>query len=145
MYLAVVALRRDTRSAKDALGRPIPKNVRIMFRRDVLAEALWEYGEEELAERALHLSEDDLHNVQLLAVWHRENDPEPPSGPRLTNGRIMARAMIEYVEREGRDTKRTRRRTRPKPEAYDGAYHASLLSGTPLPDSPAERGLDVHG
>jgi hypothetical protein len=46
-------------------GRPIPENVRVTFRRDVLAEALWEYGEDELAEAALNLSEDDLHHVQL--------------------------------------------------------------------------------
>jgi hypothetical protein len=56
----------------------------------------------------------------------------------------MARAMIEWAERSNRDTKRTRRRTRPKEEAHDGAYHASLLSGNPLPSTPAEQSLDVH-
>jgi hypothetical protein len=56
----------------------------------------------------------------------------------------MARAMIEWAEPSIRDTKRTRRRTRQKGEAYDGAYHASLLSGNPLPSTPAEDGLDVH-
>jgi hypothetical protein len=129
---------------RDMLGRPIPENVRITFRRDVLAEARWEYGEDELAEAALGLSEDDLHQVQLLAVWHHINDPDPESGPKLTNARVMARALIEWAERSSRDTRRTRRRTRLKEEAYDGAYHASLLSGNPLPSTPAENGLDVH-
>lgn len=115
----------------------------MTFRRDVLAEALWEYGEDELAEAALRLGEDELHHVQLLAVWHYENDPEPEVGPKLKNARIMARAMIEFIERSSRDTKRLRRRTRPKAEAYDGAYHASLLNGEPLPSTPAERGLDT--
>ncbi len=133
------------RSARDMFGRKIPPNVRITFRRDILAEALWEYGEEALAAAALQLGEDDLHQVQLLAVWHRENDPEPASGPKLTNGRIMARAMIEYVEGTARDTKRQRRRTRAKEFAYHGAYYASLLSGDPLPSTPAEDGLDTHG
>jgi hypothetical protein len=126
------------------VGRPIPENFRITFRRDVLAEALWEYGEDELAEAALGLREDDLHQVQLMAVWHHENDADPGRGPKLTNARVMARAMIEGAEGGARDTKRTRRRTRPKEEAYDGAYHASLLSGSPLPSTPAEDGLDVH-
>jgi hypothetical protein len=125
-------------------GRAIPENVRITFRRDARADALWEYGEDELAEAALDLSENDLHEVQLLAVWHRVNDPDPERGPKLTNARVMARAMIEWADRTGRDTTRTRRRTRPKEEAYDGAYHASLLSGNPLPSTPAESGLDVH-
>jgi hypothetical protein len=124
-------------------GRTIPPNFRIAFRRDILAEALWEYGEEELAAAALQLGEDDLHQVQLLAVWHDQNDPEPASGPKLTNARIMARAMIEFVEGSARDTKRQRRRTRAKDLAYDGAYHESLLLGDPLPSTPAEDGLDI--
>jgi hypothetical protein len=123
-------------------GRPVPENVRITFRRDVLAEALWEYGEDDLAEAALNLSEDGLRQVQLLASWHHVNDPDPSAGPKRTNARIMALAMIEWSERTGRDTARARRRTRPKEEAYDGAYHASLMSGNPLPSTPAESGLD---
>jgi hypothetical protein len=125
-------------------GRPIPENFRITFRRDVLAEALWEYAEDELAEAALGLGEDDLHQVQLLTVGHHVNDADPGTAPKLTNARVMARAMIEWAEGSARDTKRTRCRTRPKDEAYDGAYHASLLSGSPLPSTPAEDKLDVH-
>ena len=130
--------------SRDVFGRRIPQNLRITFRRDILAEALWEYGEDELAAAALRLGEDDLHQVQLLAVWHDQNGPEPASGPRLTNARIMARAMIEFVEGSGRDTRRQRRRTRSKERAYDGAYHASLLHGDPLPSTPAEDGLGFH-
>jgi hypothetical protein len=122
----------------------VPVNFRISFRRDVLAEVLWEYGEEELAETALSLSEDDLRQVQRMAVWHHVNDSDPERGPKLTNARVMARAMIEWAERSSRDTKRARRRMRPKEEAYDGAYHTSLLSEDPLPSTPAENGLDVH-
>ena len=128
----------------DVFGRPIPRNVRVIYRRDVLAEALWEHGEEDLAEAALKLAEEDLHQVQLLTVWHHKNDPEPDQGPKLTNSRIMARAMIEYVEGAARDTKRARRRTRKREDAYDGAYHASLLRGEPLPSTPAEQGLDAR-
>jgi hypothetical protein len=56
------------------LGRAIPENVRITFRRDVLAEALWEYGEEQLAESALGLSEKDLHEVRY---WQRGTTKRP--------------------------------------------------------------------
>lgn len=134
---------RKSRS-RDMFGRRIPSNFRITFRRDVLAETLWEYGEDTMAEAALQLDEDELHQVQLLAVWHYENDPQPSRGPKLSNARIMARAMIEYAEGSPRDTKRQRRRTRAKDVAYDGAYHASLLRGDPLPNTPAEKGLDLH-
>jgi hypothetical protein len=76
-----------------------------------------------------------LHQVQLLAVWHHVNDPEPATGPKLNGARIMARAMIEWAEREPRDTARTRRRKRPQDERYDR---------DPLPATEAERGLDRH-
>jgi len=136
-------LRRRKQTAKrDIFGRPVPENFRIALRR-VLAEALWEYGEGELAEAALSLGEDDLRQVQGLAVWHHVNDPDPDRGPMLTNARVMARAMIEWTERSSRDTKRTRRRTRPKEDAYDSVYHARLLSGAPLQSTPAENGFDV--
>jgi hypothetical protein len=136
----VVLPRRNKVATRDVFGRPVPEKFRINFRRDVLAESLWEYGEDELAEAALNLGEDDLREVQRLAVWHHVNDPDPDRGPRLTNARVMARAMIEWAERSSRDTKRTRRRTRPKGEAYYGAYYASLLSGNPLSSTPAENG-----
>lgn len=126
--------------SRDMFGRTIPPNVSVTFRRDVLAEALWEYGEDDLAVAALNLDEESLYAVQRLALWHGENDPDPADGPKLTNGRIMARAMIEFAERSSRDTKRQRRRTRPRELAYDGEYHASLLHGTPLPSTPAESG-----
>jgi hypothetical protein len=101
---------------------------------------LWEYGEDELAEAALRLSDDGLHQVHRLAVWHHVNDQEPERGPRLTHGRLAARAAIEYLERTSRDAKRQRRRTRPVEQGYAGAYHASLLAGEPLPSSPAKEG-----
>jgi hypothetical protein len=137
---AVVLPRPKKVATRDVFGRPVPENFRINFRRDVLAEALWEYGEDELAEAALGLGEDDVRQVQRLAVWHHLHNPGPERGPKLTNARVMALAMIEWAERRSRDTKRARRRTRPKVEAYDGAYYASLLSGDLLPSTPAENG-----
>lgn len=125
---------------KDCFGRTIPSDFRIEFRRDVLAESLWQYGEDELAERALSFSEAELYEVQLLAVWHHVNDPEPERGPRLTNPRIQARAAIEFVEGRPRDTARRRRRTRPQEQSFYGPYLASLTSGGPVPSTAAEQG-----
>lgn len=126
--------RTRSRADRDAFGRSIPENFRITFRRDLLAEALWEYGEDGLCEAALRLTEEQLQDVQLIAVWHQVNDPESVEGPKLSNGRIMARAMIEYAERASRDTVRRRRRTRPDSEKYR----------LERPDTPTERGLDKH-
>lgn len=96
------------------LGREIPANTRITITRDVLAECAWEYGEDDLAARVAALSDEELDQVQGLALWHRTNDPEPEGGPKLTNARIETRALIEFFEGRTRETKRTRRRTRPR-------------------------------
>ncbi|MET1082077.1 MAG: hypothetical protein ABWY12_03370, partial [Burkholderiales bacterium] len=56
------------RGERDALGRRIPSKFQVTSRRDLLAEALWEYGEDKLAERALELTEDELLQVQRLTV-----------------------------------------------------------------------------
>ncbi len=125
---------------KDNLGREIPRGFTIVVRRDVLAESLWEYGEDSLAERVLEISDGDLRQIHRLAVWHHFNDPEPESGPKLTNGRIVSRAAIEFFERETRDTRRQRRRTRPAEQRYSWAYSESLRLGSPLRGTPAERG-----
>ena len=121
--------------------RVIGPSFNYVFRRDVLAETLWEYGEDALAERALELSERELLAVQRLAAWHYDHDPEPAGGPKLTGGRCIARAMIEVREGESRDTVRKRRRTRPQEQTYHAAYLESLASdGDPLPSTPVEEG-----
>jgi hypothetical protein len=103
---------------RDMLGREIPANTRISIARDVLAECVWEYGEDDLAAKVVDLSDADLEQVQRLALWHRTNDPEPVGGPKLTNARIEARAVIEFFEGGSRETKRARRRTRPQSAGY---------------------------
>lgn len=105
-------------SETDIFGREIPGNFRIWMRRETLAESLWEYGEDALAERLTKESDEGLDQILLVAVWHRINDPEPREGPKLTNGRIVARAAIEFYEGAARDTSRRRRRTRPESERY---------------------------
>jgi len=89
------------------------------MRRETLAESLWEYGEDALAERLATESDGSIDQILDLAVWHRINDPEPQDGPKLTNARIVARAAIEFYEGATRDTRRQRRRTRPQTERYD--------------------------
>jgi hypothetical protein len=123
------------------LARRAPENFRITFRRELLAEVLWEYGEDELAERALRLKERQLRRIQRLTAWHEINDPDPTAGPKLTGGRLMARAAIDYIEGSGRDTTRRRRRTRPDDQRYDAAYTAVVGEGRPpSPSTPAEAG-----
>jgi hypothetical protein len=101
---------------KDLLGREIPDNLHLSIQREVLAEVLWEYGEDDLARQVMAATDDDMEQIARLALWHRKNDPEP-----VTSGRIHARGAIEFFELGTRDTVRRRRRTRPRAERYDAA------------------------
>lgn len=128
----------------DICGRDVPDNFSISYTRANLAEALWEYGEDDLAEEALRLTESELNEVQILNVWHYENDPEPAAGPKLKLGRLSSRAMIEFAESRARDTTHRRRRTRPRDVGYLSATHAHAEGTGPAPETtPQER--SVHG
>ena len=96
---------------RDDFGRRVPSNFTMRFTREVLADCLWQYDEFELAEQAMQLSDEDLHKVQRLAVWHHENDRDPTTGPSCSVHGSWRGAMIEFVERTPRDTRRVRRRT----------------------------------
>jgi len=73
---------------RDDFGRQVPSNFNIVFDREDLADPLWQYDELELAEQALQLSDENLHEVQRIAVWHHENDPDPATSTKLNNARI---------------------------------------------------------
>lgn len=106
---------------KDALGRDIPDDHHLEFTRGVLAESLWEYGEEDLAERSLTLSEVGLASVAQLTLWHRLNDPVDSSGSEPSDALTMAKGAIDYFECATRDPAGAQRRTRPESERYDQA------------------------
>ena len=69
------ALPRRRKEGRRTAGRSIPADFTISFRRDALAESLWQYGEDELGEAGLALSDEELHEVHRLAAWHHVNDP----------------------------------------------------------------------
>lgn len=50
-------------------GRP---NFQVEFSRALLASCLWDLGEDDLVERALALSDDDLAAVQRIASVHED-------------------------------------------------------------------------
>jgi hypothetical protein len=97
---------------KDMLGREIPDWLHTVFTREVLAEDLWRYGEDELAEAAMKLSEAELEQIQRLALWHYVN---------ATDARMASRAAIEFFEGASRDPKRQRKRSRPEGQRYTAA------------------------
>jgi hypothetical protein len=95
-------------------GRP---KFRMYVSRSAVAASLWDYGEDELADRALTMSDADLRCVQGIAANYEDPAyPLPIAGQRITHNHVTALAAITYFGKDIRPLTRTRRRperTRP--------------------------------
>jgi hypothetical protein len=86
-------------------------NFGVFVSRSQVAASLWDYGEDELAERALQMSDQDLLDVQAIAS-HFEDPryPLPVPGQQITHNHVTALAAVMFYEGELRPLARTRRR-----------------------------------
>jgi hypothetical protein len=87
------------------------RNFRVETSRDLIAAALWDLGEDELAERALAMTPDDHAAIQRIeAVYEDPAYPLPIAGQRITHRHVTALASVAYFEGRLRPLARTRRR-----------------------------------
>lgn len=105
-------------------GRP---DFSVIMSKSQVASALWDYGEDNLAARALTMSDEDLASIQRIAAWFEDRKyPLPMSGQRITHNHVAAFAAVTYFEGEVRPLAQIRRRaSRAKPPRY-----------APLPPDP---------
>jgi hypothetical protein len=101
-----------------------PHNIQPQIRPLELAELLWEYGEDRVAEKAAEFDQSDLDRTSELAAWHclrNFETGEDRSETRPQDKWLLA--AIEYVEGVPRPPKRKRRRKRPPGERYSRLNH----------------------
>lgn len=82
----------------------------IVFSAEQAAAALWTYGEDGLIDRALALTEAELHKLWALAGMHWREDHGLPLQSRLVLDKLTAFACIEFFEGGVRPLARERRR-----------------------------------
>ena len=94
---------------------------RVQASRHVIASHLWDYGEDELAERSLVMTEDEHDAVmRISAVYENPDYPLPVEGVRISHGHVDALAAIAYFEGSLRPLNRSRRRPeRDRPARFD--------------------------
>ncbi len=98
------------RQEAERIARQGRSKSQLSFARDLASMCLWDYGEDELSERALSLSDDEWELVQRVAATYRDPDyPLPLTGQRVVNGHVVAFAVITVLEGL-RPLARTRRR-----------------------------------
>jgi hypothetical protein len=99
-------------------GRP---NFRVHTSKSLVAAALWDYGEDALAERAIAMTDEDLAKIEAISAWYEDPSyPLPLSGQRITHNHVSAFAAITLFEGRVRPLTQSRRRPqRDRPTAYN--------------------------
>lgn len=76
--------------------------------REALARMLREHGEEELAQRALTLSDDELARIGTLGAYYAFSEDAMTLGGSMGGSRALSLATIDVLERTGRDLRWSR-------------------------------------
>lgn len=100
-------------------GRP---NFTVHTSRHLIASALWDYGEDELAQRAFAMTEDERLSICKIEARYESPDyPLPMTGQRITHNHVAAFAAVTYFEGELRPLAQTRRRPqKDRPAIFEG-------------------------
>jgi hypothetical protein len=80
----------------------------IEVRREVLAGMLRQHGEEDLAERALSVSDDELARIGTLGAYYAWSDDAIALGGSMGGTRALSLASIDVLEDTGRDLRLSR-------------------------------------
>lgn len=83
---------------------------RVIFSAEQAAAALWTYGEDELADRAMLIADSDLPSLWVWAGEHWRVDHDLPLKARLILDKITAFAAMQFLEGGVRPLAQERRR-----------------------------------
>ena len=76
--------------------------------REVLAGMLRQHGEDDLAERALALSDDELARIGTLGAYYAFSEDAMALGGSMGGARALSLATIDVLENTGRDLRWSR-------------------------------------
>jgi hypothetical protein len=79
-------------------GKP---NFRVHTSKSQVAAALWDYGEDELAARAMGMTDAELASIENIFAWYEDPEyPLPMSGQRITHNHVSAIAAVNPLRGE---------------------------------------------
>jgi CDI immunity proteins len=124
----------------------------IGAKREVLAGMLREHGEDDLAERALSLSDDELARIGTLGGYYAFSEDAMALGGSMGGTRALSLATIDVLEGTGRDLRRDHSEREVawgmsvKPDANERAHDRELrrhAAERQIPADESKRILDV--
>ena len=81
---------------------------RLGVSREVLADMLRKHGEDDLADRALSISDDELARIGTLAGYYAFSEDAMALGGSMGGTRALSLATIDVLENTGRDLRVSR-------------------------------------
>jgi hypothetical protein len=85
--------------------------LKVVTSKGNVAAALWDYGEDALAARAIVMSDQDLDAIERIEGWYEDPSyPLPMAGQVITHNHVSAFAAVTLFEGQIRPLARTRRR-----------------------------------
>jgi hypothetical protein len=120
--------------------------------REVLAGMLRQHGEEDLAERALTLTDDEVARIGTLGAYYAFSEDAMALGGSMGGARALSLATIDVLENTGRDLRWSRSewgreessadRFADEDAVLDGALRRNA-SGQQIPADESKRTLDT--
>lgn len=107
--------------------------------REVLAGVLRKHGEDDLAQRALSVSDDEMARIGTLADYYAFSDDAMALGGSMGGARALSLATIDVLERTGRDLRLSRTEWERGGRSFDRFAEDDVVADRELRRHAAER------
>ena len=107
--------------------------------REVLASMLRKHGEDDLAERALSLSDDELARIGTLGAYYAFSEDAMALGGSMGGTRALSLAAIDVLENTGRDLRWSRTEWERQGSSFDRFAEGDVVRDHELRRHAAEQ------
>jgi CDI immunity proteins len=107
--------------------------------REVLAGMLRQHGEDDLAERALSLSDDELARIGTLGAYYAFSEDAMALGGSMGGRRALSLATIDVLEHTGRDLRWSRTEREREGSSFDPFAEGDVVRDRELRRHATER------
>ncbi len=112
---------------------------RMRVSRETLAGMLGQHGEDDLAERALSLSDDELARIGTLGDYYAFSEDAMTLGGSMGGARALSLATIDVLESTGRDLRVSRTERELEASSFEGFAEHDVARDRELRRHAAER------
>jgi hypothetical protein len=107
--------------------------------RETLAAMLCQHGEDDLAERALSLSDDELARIGTLGDYYAFSEDAMALGGSMGGARALSLATIDVLENTGRDLRRSGTKSELEESSFESFAEHEVAREQELRSHAAER------